>query len=174
MLSWSSFNKYSEQHNILFKPLAAFPHSHCWNNVQRWEEWVLLQWLSSNLGKNIGRAGDRTSDLLFSSSQCYPLSYGVWLERMENNLGKEGNPGHPFLAFVIVCCPSSVRPFSLNIFFSETTYRILMKFHRNVPAMVLFRISWKNLIPSKLWLPWQQNWKNIENFENLLVRNHKG
>ena len=38
---------------------------------------------------------------------------------------------------------ASVRPltFSLNIFFSETTYRILMKFYRNVPAMVLFRIS---------------------------------
>ena len=42
---------------------------------------------------------------------------------------------------------SVVRPsvsaltFSLNIFFSETTYRILMKFHRNVPTMVLFRIS---------------------------------
>ena len=41
---------------------------------------------------------------------------------------------------------SSVRPsvcvltFSLNIF-SETTHRILMKFHRNVPTMVLFRIS---------------------------------
>ena len=39
---------------------------------------------------------------------------------------------------------SVVRPsvraltFSLNIFFSETTYRILMKFHRNVPALVLF------------------------------------
>ena len=31
--------------------------------------------------------------------------------------------------------------FSLNIFFSETTYWILMKFHKNVPAMVLFRIS---------------------------------
>ena len=50
---------------------------------------------------------------------------------------------------------SVVRPsvraltFSLNIFFSETTYWILMKFHRNVPAMVLFRISWKNSIPSK-------------------------
>ena len=42
-----------------------------------------------------------------------------------------------------------VLTFSLNIFFSETTYRILMKFHRNVPAMVLFRISWKNLISSK-------------------------
>ena len=45
----------------------------------------------------------------------------------------------------VVRCPS-VRPsvraltFSLNIFFSETTYQILMKFHRNVPAMVLFKI----------------------------------
>ena len=41
---------------------------------------------------------------------------------------------------------SVVRPtvraltFSLNIVFAETTYRILMKFHRNVPTMVLFRI----------------------------------
>ena len=49
----------------------------------------------------------------------------------------------------------SVRPsihaltFSFNIFFSETTYRILKKFHRNVPAMVLFRIFLNNLIPSK-------------------------
>ena len=49
-------------------------------------------------------------------------------------------------AYVMVRCPSCVRPsvcaltFSLNIFF-ETTYRILMKFHRNVPTMVLFRIS---------------------------------
>ena len=39
--------------------------------------------------------------------------------------------------------------FSLNIFFAETTYRILMKFLRNVPTMVLFRISWNNLILSK-------------------------
>ena len=30
--------------------------------------------------------------------------------------------------------------FSLNIF-SETTYQILIKFHRNVPTIVLFRIS---------------------------------
>ena len=62
-------------------------------------------------------------------------------------------------AYVMVRCPSCVRPsvrpsvraltFSLNIFFAETTYRILMKFHRNVPTMVLFRISWNNLIPSK-------------------------
>ena len=49
---------------------------------------------------------------------------------------------------------SVVRPsvraltFSLNIF-SEATYRILMKLPRNVPAIVLFRICWKNLIPSK-------------------------
>ena len=48
------------------------------------------------------------------------------------------------------CVPLSVcvLTFSLNIF-SETTYRILMKFHRTVHAMVLFRISWNNLIPSK-------------------------
>ena len=58
-------------------------------------------------------------------------------------------------AYVMVCCLSCVRPsvraltFSLNIFFSETTYQILMKFYRNVPAMVLFRIFWKNLILSK-------------------------
>ena len=57
-------------------------------------------------------------------------------------------------AYVMACCLScvsaSVRAltFSLNIF-SKTTYWILMKFHRNVPGMVLFRISWKNLIPSK-------------------------
>ena len=41
------------------------------------------------------------------------------------------------------CVRASVRvlTFSLNIFFSETIYRILMKFHRKVPGMVLFRIS---------------------------------
>ena len=54
-------------------------------------------------------------------------------------------------AYVMVRCPSCIRPsvrpsvrpltFSLNIFFAETAYRILMKFHRNVPTMVLFRIS---------------------------------
>ena len=48
-------------------------------------------------------------------------------------------------AYVMVCCTSCVSPsvrvltFSVNIFFSETTYRILMKFHRNVPD--IFRIS---------------------------------
>ena len=45
-------------------------------------------------------------------------------------------------AYVIARCPS-IRPltFSLNIFFSETTYQMLMKLHRNLPAMVVFRIS---------------------------------
>ena len=58
---------------------------------------------------------------------------------------------HGLLSVVRPCVRSSVRAlnFSLNIFFTETTYRILMKFHRNVPAMVLFRISCKHLIPSK-------------------------
>ena len=51
-------------------------------------------------------------------------------------------------AFVMACCVRLLT-FSLNIFFSEMTHWILMKFHRNVPGMVLFRISWKNLIPSK-------------------------
>ena len=45
-------------------------------------------------------------------------------------------------AYVMVRCPSvRALTFSLNIFFAETTYRILMKFHRNVPTIVLFRIS---------------------------------
>ena len=50
-------------------------------------------------------------------------------------------------AYVMPRCPSCVRPsiraltVSLNIFFSETACRILMKFHRNVPAMVLFKVS---------------------------------
>ena len=78
-------------------------------------------------------------------------------------------------AYVMVRCPSfcaSVRAltFSLNIF-SETTYRILMKFHWNVPAMVLLRISWKNLILSKTVVAMATK---LKNFENLLVRNHKG
>ena len=84
-------------------------------------------------------------------------------------------------AYVMVRCPSCVRPsvraltFSLNIFFSETTYRIFMKFHRNFPAIVLFRISWKKLIPSKIVVTMATKLKKKnENFENLLVRNHEG
>ena len=42
------------------------------------EEWILSQHLSSILRKKISRAGDRTSDLLFSSPQCYRLSYRAW------------------------------------------------------------------------------------------------
>ena len=50
---------------------------------------------------------------------------------------------HGPLSVVRGCVHPSVRAltFSLNIFFAETTYRILMKFHRNVPTMVFFRIS---------------------------------
>ena len=33
------------------------------------EEWILSQWLSSILGKNIGWARDRTGDLLFSNNR---------------------------------------------------------------------------------------------------------
>ena len=38
------------------------------------------------------------------------------------------------------CASVLALTFSLNIF-SETIYQILMKFHRNVPVMILFRIS---------------------------------
>ena len=44
---------------------------------------------------------------------------------------------------------ASVRALTFSLNISETTYRILMKFHRNVPAMVFFRTFLKNLIPSK-------------------------
>ena len=58
-------------------------------------------------------------------------------------------------AYVMAHCPSCVRSsvhmltFISNIF-SEITYPILMKFHRKIPALVLFRIPLKNLVPSKL------------------------
>ena len=45
------------------------------------EEWVLSQRLPSILGKNIGWAGDRTSDLLFSSPVRYLLSHAARLVR---------------------------------------------------------------------------------------------
>ena len=50
------------------------------------EELILLQWLSSILGNNIGRARDQTSGLLFSSPVRYPLSYGARLVKGENTM----------------------------------------------------------------------------------------
>ena len=47
-----------------------------------------------------------------------------------------------------------------------------MKFDRNVPAMVFFRISWKNVIPLKTLVAMATKFI-FEIFENLLVRNHK-
>ena len=71
-------------------------------------------------------------------------------------------------AYVMARCPScivspsvSALTFSLNIFFSETTYRILMKFQRNVPAIVLSRTSSKNLIPSKTLVAMATELKNF-------------
>ena len=64
----------SNLQNILSKPLAAYPHNQSkqWTAVRVY--WILSQWPSSILRKNIGRAVDRTSDL-FSIPQCYRLSY---------------------------------------------------------------------------------------------------
>ena len=68
----------SAPHDILSKPLAAFPQPLSKQRTALREEWILSQWLSSILGKNTGRAGDRTSDLLFSSPQisiCRKFQY---------------------------------------------------------------------------------------------------
>ena len=68
----------STPHNILSKPLAAFPHNHCPNNRQQWAgEWILLQGLSSIFRENNGQAGYWSSDLLFSNPPHYRLSYGA-------------------------------------------------------------------------------------------------
>ena len=77
-------------------------------------------------------------------------------------------------AYVMARCLSCVRPctrpsvraltFISNIFFSETTHPILMKLHRNDPAMVLFRIPGKNFIPSKTLVAMATKLKNIEFF----------
>ena len=73
-------------HNILSKPLADFPHDHCRKNGQWRERYEsCLNDLSSILGKNIDRAGDWTSDLLFSSLRHYRLSYMYWA-RLESNI----------------------------------------------------------------------------------------
>ena len=74
------FNQYFPQYS--FKATGCFstkPLTKQWTVVR--EEWILLQWLSSILGKNIGQARNHTSDLLFSSRQRYQLSYGARLTR---------------------------------------------------------------------------------------------
>ena len=48
-----------------------------------------------------------------------------------------------------------------------------MKFHRNIPAMVLFKIFERIWFLQKLWLPLQQNLKIFEIFENFLFRNQE-
>ena len=62
-------------HNILPKPLAAFPHNHCGNNG---EEGILLKWLSSNLRKNIAGAGIKP--VTSSSQGLYSIYWamGLW------------------------------------------------------------------------------------------------
>ena len=72
----SSFNQYSVQYS--FQATGCFPTyplSKLWTAMRG--EWILSQWPSSILGKNIARAGNRTSHL-FSSPQHYQLSYGAW------------------------------------------------------------------------------------------------
>ena len=85
MLSSSSFKRYCAQ--CRFQATGCFstqPLSKQRTAVR--EEWILSQWLSSILGKNIGRAEDRTTNLLFSSPQRYRLRYEVRLFFEEETL----------------------------------------------------------------------------------------
>ena len=84
---------------------------------------------------------------------------------------------HGLLSIVRLAGRTSVcaLTFSLNIFFSETTCRILMKFYRNVPAMVPLQNFLKKFDSVKnSGCHGNKTEKKNENFENLLVRNHKG
>ena len=80
--------------NLLILSFRSLRQQHCWTHInhKRMKEtllilsygslhqqhcWTLSQWLSLILGKNISRAGDRTSNLLFSSPVSYRLSYGA-------------------------------------------------------------------------------------------------
>ena len=54
-------------YNILLKPLVASTLNHCQNNGERYEKWILAQWLSSILQKNVGSVWDWTSNFKFSS-----------------------------------------------------------------------------------------------------------
>ena len=69
----------STPQNIHSKRMSAFPHNHCQtiDNGERGINPVAITTVTSFPGKNIGRAGDRTSNLLFSSPIHHPLSYGA-------------------------------------------------------------------------------------------------
>ena len=114
---------------------SFFPHESRFNPFPN-KHWFLPVWGRSLL-KTLWQKAKLlvTNNLSFSHNVFYP----IWYLLAPLAVGQR--------AYVMVRCPSCVRPsvraltFSLNIFFAETTYRILMKFHRNVPTMVIFRIS---------------------------------
>ena len=85
-----------------------------WTRVR--EEWVLSQWLSSVHGKNIGPAGDWTSDLLFP--QCFQklsvvdVLKRVSMEERATGCRKVSTVVFPYnLIFLIVisCMPCSLQ-----------------------------------------------------------------
>ena len=79
------------QHNIPSKPLSAFPLTivETIDNGSR-EEWILSQWLSSVLGRNIGRIENRTSDILFSRTGfcTLPNELGATIDRSHCAIGR--------------------------------------------------------------------------------------
>ena len=71
-VSW--FSHTSTPHNIFSKQLAAFPQR-LLNSPLVKDEWRMSQWLLSNVGKNVGRAGIRTHNPWIDSPRRYRLSY---------------------------------------------------------------------------------------------------
>ena len=98
---------------------------------------ILLMW-------ELRKAVRFLSNTIFSSTGSKPFSLCHGAVSVFSSTGhRPASLCHGPLSIVRLCVRLSVHAltFSLNIFFSETTYPILMKFHRNVPTMVLFRMS---------------------------------
>ena len=154
MLSWSSFNQYSAQYS--FQATGCFPILPLWKQrtVVR-EEWILLQWLSSILRKNIGLAEDRTGNLLFSSLQHYRLSYVlanrkdqvnacqkslVFLQTVENTAEKS-KCSFKRSGKRIKCCLEALSVFTQFFFF--TSLNLLPD------DKILASSNWKDLLMTK-------------------------
>ena len=101
--------------------------------------------------RKVPSTGDRTHNHQVMSTTRLPLSH-------------PDRAASRHMSWHGVCRPSdSALPFILKIFFPKTAHPILMKFHRIVPAMVLFRIFLKKLILSKSLVAMATKHKKIRN-----------
>ena len=89
--------------------------------------------------KGAGRVAfsNQQSYIAAISARFVQLQHGDIDKRVSEIVCLPSAKASGLMSWPIVCALT----FSLNVFFSKITCLILMKFHRNVPAMVLFRIS---------------------------------